>query len=35
MGVTELFDLSRSIDAHKDSMACSREKAVAGAALLR
>jgi len=30
MGVTELFDLSRSIDAHKDSMARSREKAVAG-----
>jgi ligand-binding SRPBCC domain-containing protein len=26
----ELFDLSRSIDAHKDSMAQSREEAVAG-----
>jgi ligand-binding SRPBCC domain-containing protein len=26
----KLFDLSRSIDAHKDSMAGSREKAVAG-----
>ncbi|MFC9332803.1 cyclase [Arthrobacter sp. NPDC057009] len=30
LGVTELFDLSRSIDAHRDSMARSREKAVAG-----
>lgn len=28
--MTELFDLSRSIDAHKESMARSREKAVAG-----
>jgi len=27
---SELFDLSRSIDAHKDSMAQSREEAVAG-----
>lgn len=26
----ELFDLARSIDAHKDSMAQSREEAVAG-----
>ncbi|MFE4836411.1 SRPBCC family protein [Arthrobacter sp. NPDC056691] len=30
VGMTELFDLSRSIDAHKDSMARSREEAVAG-----
>jgi ligand-binding SRPBCC domain-containing protein len=30
MAMTELFDLSRSIDAHRDSMARSREKAVAG-----
>jgi ligand-binding SRPBCC domain-containing protein len=30
MGMPELFDLSRSIDAHKASMARSREKAVAG-----
>ncbi|MFE4544018.1 cyclase [Arthrobacter sp. NPDC056727] len=30
MGMTELFDLSRSIDAHKDSMARSREEAVGG-----
>lgn len=30
IGMTELFDLSRSIDAHKDSMARSREEAVAG-----
>ncbi|MFC7849494.1 cyclase [Arthrobacter sp. NPDC057388] len=30
MAMTELFDLSRSIDAHKDSMARSREKAVSG-----
>ena len=30
IGMTELFDLSRSIDAHKDSMARSREEAVGG-----
>lgn len=30
MGMTELFDLSRSIDAHKDSMASSREEAIGG-----
>jgi ligand-binding SRPBCC domain-containing protein len=30
LGIEELFDLSRSIDAHKESMAQSREKAVAG-----
>ena len=30
MGMTELFDLSRSIDAHKQSMANSREEAVGG-----
>ncbi|MFF2318717.1 cyclase [Arthrobacter sp. NPDC058097] len=30
LGMTELFDLSRSIDAHKDSMARSREEAVGG-----
>lgn len=30
IGVTELFDLSRSSDAHKDSMARSREEAVGG-----
>jgi ligand-binding SRPBCC domain-containing protein len=30
VGITELFDLSRSIDAHKDSMAGSREEAVGG-----
>lgn len=27
---SELFDLARSIDAHKDSMALSREEAIAG-----
>jgi ligand-binding SRPBCC domain-containing protein len=30
MPKSELFDLARSIDAHKDSMAQSREEAVAG-----
>jgi ligand-binding SRPBCC domain-containing protein len=30
IGMTELFDLSRSIDAHQNSMARSREKAVGG-----
>jgi ligand-binding SRPBCC domain-containing protein len=30
LGKEDLFDLSRSIDAHKESMAHSREKAVAG-----
>ena len=30
IGMTELFDLSRSIDVHKDSMARSREQAVGG-----
>ncbi len=30
MPKAQLFDLARSIDAHKDSMAHSREKAVAG-----
>ncbi|PNH81536.1 SRPBCC family protein [Arthrobacter sp. AFG20] len=30
LGMTELFNLSRSIDAHKDSMARSREEAVGG-----
>jgi ligand-binding SRPBCC domain-containing protein len=30
MGMTELFDLSRSIDAHKQSMAKSREEAIGG-----
>jgi len=30
MPKTELFDRARSIDAHKDSMARSREQAVAG-----
>ena len=30
MGITELFDLSRSIDAHKRSMAKSREEAIGG-----
>lgn len=30
LGKEELFDLSRSIDVHKESMAHSREKAVAG-----
>ncbi|MDQ0865364.1 SRPBCC family protein [Arthrobacter globiformis] len=30
IGMTELFDLSRSIDAHKQSMANSREEAIGG-----
>ncbi|MET3923755.1 SRPBCC family protein [Arthrobacter sp. UYEF20] len=30
MGIDQFFDLARSIDAHKDSMAQSRENAVAG-----
>jgi hypothetical protein len=30
MPKSELFDLARSIDAHKDSMAQSREVAIAG-----
>jgi ligand-binding SRPBCC domain-containing protein len=30
LGIEELFDLCRSIDAHKESMAKSRERAIAG-----
>jgi ligand-binding SRPBCC domain-containing protein len=30
LGQSELFDLSRNVDAHKESMANSREEAVAG-----